>query len=197
MLSLLSTAQLEEVVKKSRFIARAARVDAPDDALTFLDQVREADATHNCWAYKIGPAYRFSDDGEPGGTAGRPILSAIEGQGIDHVVVVVTRYFGGIKLGAGGLVRAYGGVAAECLRRADRVVLKQRVDVILQAPFDALGQIYPLLDRYHADKRSENFDDRGVQLALAIDEDELDAFTASLRDGTRGVATVRRSDEES
>src|SRR3546814_18000784 len=76
------------------------------------------DATHNCWAWRIGDDYRSNDDGEPAGTAGRPILAAIDGQGMDRVVVVVTRWFGGIKLGAGGLVRAYGGTAAECLRRA-------------------------------------------------------------------------------
>jgi uncharacterized YigZ family protein len=195
MISLLAPAQLEDVVKKSRFIARAARADGPEAALAFLEQVREAAANHNCWAYKIGSAYRFTDDGEPGGTAGRPILGAIEGQGVDHVMVVVTRYFGGIKLGAGGLVRAYGGIAAECLRRADRVVLKPRVDVLLRAPFDGVGQIYPLLDRFHIDKRGEQFDASGLQLALTIDEDELDAFVASVRDATRGAATVRRADD--
>jgi hypothetical protein len=81
------------------------------------------DATHNCWAWRIGGDYRSSDDGEPAGTAGRPILAAIDGQGFDRVMVVVTRWFGGIKLGAGGLVRAYGGAAAECLRTAPRVPL--------------------------------------------------------------------------
>ena len=81
-------------------------------------RIADPTATHNCWAYRIGSEYRFSDDGEPAGTAGRPILAAIDGQGCDQVVVVVTRWYGGIKLGAGGLVRAYGGCAAECLRAA-------------------------------------------------------------------------------
>ena len=79
-------------------------------------RARYPDATHHCWAYRIGPAYRFGDDGEPGGTAGAPILRAIEGQGVDRVMVVVVRFYGGVKLGTGGLARAYGGTAAECLR---------------------------------------------------------------------------------
>ena len=103
-----------EEIKKSRFLAQAAPVDTPEQALAFVRQVGDPAATHNCWAYRIGQDYRFNDDGEPGGTAGRPILQAIEGQGIDRAVVVVTRWYGGIKLGAGGLVRAYGGTAAEC-----------------------------------------------------------------------------------
>ena len=110
-------------VKHSRFLAQAAPASAPAAALAFLDEVADPAATHNCWAYRIGGEYRSSDAGEPAGTAGRPILTAIDGQGCDQVVVVVTRWYGGIKLGAGGLVRAYGGAAAECLRNAGRVPL--------------------------------------------------------------------------
>ncbi|MCU0692466.1 MAG: YigZ family protein, partial [Polyangiaceae bacterium] len=112
MRTLRADAEHECLIKKSRFLARAARADTADEAMAFLQRVRDDTASHNCWAYRIGELYRFSDDGEPGGTAGRPILSAIEGQRVDHVMVVVARHFGGIKLGAGGLVRAYGGTAA-------------------------------------------------------------------------------------
>ncbi|NLJ62757.1 MAG: YigZ family protein, partial [Alcaligenaceae bacterium] len=108
----------EEDIKKSRFLAIAAPVQSASDAMAFLEQHSVPDATHNCWAYKIGDEYRFNDDGEPGGTAGRPMLQAIEGQSCDRVVVLVIRWFGGVKLGTGGLVRAYGGVAASCLRLA-------------------------------------------------------------------------------
>ena len=103
----------EEEIQKSRFIAKAAPVASEEEALAFLAENREPEATHNGYAYKIGLLYRFSDDGEPSGTAGKPILHAIEAQGLDRVAVLVVRYFGGVKLGAGGLVRAYGGVAAE------------------------------------------------------------------------------------
>ena len=114
---------LLQEIRKSRFLANAAPVDEPEQALAFLADIGDPLATHNCWAYRIGQQYRFSDDGEPGGTAGRPILQAIEGQGFDRVIVVVTRWYGGIKLGVGGLARAYGGCAAECLRLAARVPL--------------------------------------------------------------------------
>ncbi|MFC6616804.1 IMPACT family protein [Deinococcus radiophilus] len=92
----------------------------PRRGLAYLAELRAKypDATHHCWAYRIGELYRFNDDGEPGGTAGAPILRAIEGQGVQHVMVIVVRYYGGVKLGTGGLVRAYGGAAAECLRTA-------------------------------------------------------------------------------
>ncbi|WP_395791425.1 IMPACT family protein, partial [Aquimonas sp.] len=111
-------------VKRSRFVCQAASIDSAEAALLHLQQVADPDATHNCWAYRIGSAYRSSDDGEPAGTAGRPILAAIDGQGLDGVVAVVTRWYGGIKLGAGGLVRAYGGCAAECLRTAERLTVE-------------------------------------------------------------------------
>src|SRR5690606_41573561 len=108
--TLSGTAQYEENIKKSRFLALAAPVASALEAMAFFANHHVADATHNCWAYRIGQEYRFNDDGEPGGTAGRPILQAIEGQQCDRVAVLVIRWFGGIKLGSGGLVRAYGGV---------------------------------------------------------------------------------------
>jgi len=120
MVTLASRWQLQQEIRKSRFLAQAAPVDDDAAADTFIAEVSDRGATHNCWAWRLGNRYRFNDDGEPGGSAGRPILAAIDGQGLDHVVVVVTRWFGGIKLGVGGLVRAYGGCAAECLRTAPR-----------------------------------------------------------------------------
>ena len=104
-------------VSKSRFIARSYPITSPDQALEFVTQNRLSDpkASHWCWAFRIGGDESFSDDGEVSGTAGRPILSAIIGENLDGVVVVVTRYYGGVKLGTGGLVRAYGGIAREAL----------------------------------------------------------------------------------
>jgi len=144
-ITLAEPAGFEEEIKKSRFVCYAARVDSVEEAQVFLESVRDPQATHNCWAYKIGQQYRFSDDGEPGGTAGQPILRAIEGHGLDHVMAVVIRYFGGVKLGAGGLVRAYGGVTAECLRRARKMEIVPRTRLLVEIPYALSSKLYPLL----------------------------------------------------
>ena len=177
-------------VKHSRFLARALPVDNADAALRFLADVADPDATHNCWAYRIGQEYRSSDDGEPAGTAGRPILAAIEGQGFDQVIVVVTRWFGGIKLGAGGLVRAYGGAAAECLRTASRRPLVALREMELRAPFDDLGVVHAALATHGAAKLDERFDANGVVLRLSLPADRVDALAAQLRDATRNRARI-------
>ncbi len=114
---------VEIVIEKSRFIATATHVDSVEEATEFINAKRKKffDATHNCYAYLIGDKAKFSDDGEPQGTAGLPMYECIKNSKIDHVCVVVTRYFGGIKLGAGGLVRAYSGSCAESLKGAIKV----------------------------------------------------------------------------
>jgi putative IMPACT (imprinted ancient) family translation regulator len=172
-------------VKHSRFLARAAAAATPATAMAFLAQVADADATHNCWAYRIGGEYRSSDDGEPAGTAGRPILAAIDGQGFDQVMVVVTRWYGGIKLGAGGLVRAYGGAAAECLRIAPRQPLVAMATLELQAGFDDIGVVHAALASTGADKLDEAFAVDGVRLRLSLPADRVDGLKARLRDATR------------
>lgn len=129
-------AEAETEVRRSRFIARAAPAASRDEALAFVEQARRdhPEARHHCWAYLTGAPGRatsaaMNDDGEPSGTAGRPILGVIEHKGIGDLVVVVIRYFGGVKLGAGGLVRAYAGAAEAVLsqlpvgRREPRVTL--------------------------------------------------------------------------
>ena len=178
-------------VRKSRFVAHAAPVDAPAAALAFLAEIGDPGATHNCWAYRIGDAYRSSDDGEPGGTAGRPILQAIDGQGLDHVVVVVTRWFGGVKLGAGGLARAYGGCAAECLRLAARVEVVPRVVLELACRVEDLGAVHALLARLGAAKLAESYaeDDR-ARLRVEIAADRSEALAHALAEATRGRARV-------
>jgi uncharacterized YigZ family protein len=172
-------------VKHSRFLAQAAPVTTTDSALAFLAQVADPDATHNCWAYRIGADYRSSDDGEPAGTAGRPILAAIDGQGFDQVMVVVTRWYGGIKLGAGGLVRAYGGAAAECLRTAPRQPLIAMAALELHAAFDDIGAVHAALALHDAEKLAETFLADGVRLQLSLPAVRLDALKARLRDATR------------
>lgn len=177
-------AELE--VKHSRFIAMVAPVSTPEAAMDVLARDAVADADHNAWAYKIGPTYRFSDDGEPGGTAGRPILAAIEGQGLDHVVAVVARYFGGIKLGSGGLVRAYGGAAALALREAPRLEIKPTTKLCVEVPFSRTGSIWPTLDAYDATRLEERWTDTGLLLRVEVRLERADALLRELTDATRG-----------
>ncbi|RPE77076.1 IMPACT family protein [Vulcaniibacterium tengchongense] len=172
-------------VKHSRFLAQAAPAADAAAALAFVAQVADPAATHNCWAYRIGQEYRFNDDGEPAGTAGRPILAAIDGQGLDQVVVVVTRWFGGVKLGAGGLVRAYGGSAAECLRTAPRRELVRVAEVGLDFPFEDTGAVHAALAAHGAEKLDERYRADGVGLRLRLPESELPSLKRRLRDATR------------
>lgn len=172
-------------VKHSRFLAQAVAIDSAEVAMAALEALSDPAATHNCWAWRAGAQYRSSDDGEPAGTAGRPILAAIDGQGCDRVLVVVTRWYGGIKLGAGGLVRAYGGAAAECLRRAQKRPLIALVDIEFTCPFVHLGDAHAALNAAGANKSDERFDIDGVTLQVRLPADRLDDLKTRLRDATR------------
>lgn len=177
-------------VKHSRFLAQAAPVESPADALAFLAELARTPATHHCWAYRIGAEYRSSDDGEPAGTAGRPILAAIDGQGFDRVMVVVTRWYGGVNLGAGGLVRAYGGAAAECLRTAERRALIAYRELIVQAGFEDTGALHAAMAAHGAERLDEAFDADGVRMRLRLPADRVNALVDQLRDATRNRARI-------
>jgi uncharacterized YigZ family protein len=192
--TLASTWRHEEDIRKSRFLAQAAPVASPAEALAFVEAVGDVGATHNCWAYRIGDAYRFNDDGEPGGTAGRPMLQAIDGQGCDRVVVVVTRWYGGIKLGAGGLARAYGGTAAECLRLAPRVAIVATGRLSLRCEFGELALVTARLREMNAVIERESFVADGAELVVVAPVDRLDAIAARLVDISRGRIAPRRLD---
>jgi len=190
MITLAAPQRDEQEIKKSRFIAVAQRADTSEAAAALVAATRDPEATHSCWAYRVGDAYRSSDDGEPGGTAGRPILSAIDGQRLDHVVVVVIRFFGGVKLGAGGLARAYGGTAAACLRKAKKLEVRPTIAIRVRAPFDAVGAVYGLLDRHSAARVGERYAEAGLELDVEVEAARVDELKAALGDATRGRATV-------
>jgi uncharacterized YigZ family protein len=184
----------QEEIRKSRVLATAAPVASAEQAMSFLREVAEPTATHNCWAYRIGQAYRFNDDGEPGGTAGRPILQAIDGQQMDRVVVVVARWYGGIKLGAGGLVRAYGGTAAECLRRAERVPLVATARLQLHCDFTELALLKVRLKELQAEVEHEAFDTDGVELQLCLPDNQVAEAQRRISDISRGRISAKRLD---
>ena len=192
--TLVGTCRHVEEIRKSRFLAQAAPVASGAQALAFVSAAGDPTATHNCWAYRIGQDYRFNDDGEPGGTAGRPILQAIEGQGMDHVVVLVTRWFGGTKLGAGGLVRAYGGTAAECLRCAERVPIVAMARLGLHCEFAELALLKARLKELQAEVEQEDFGADGVELQLQLPDSRVDQAHVLIADISRGRSVARRID---
>lgn len=177
-------------VKQSRFLAQAFPITDSDQAMSLLDIAKQQTATHHCWAYKCAASYRFSDDGEPSGTAGRPILSAIDGQQLDGVMLIVARWYGGVNLGTGGLVRAYGGVAAECLRLAERKPLLRWVETKLQCDFSLTGSVHLLLQQYRAEKLDESFNEHGWQLHFRVPAQYFQALTTKINDLSRGAAIL-------
>jgi uncharacterized YigZ family protein len=187
-------ATLRQEVKKSIFVANAANVTSPAAAIDFVAAVADRSATHNCWAYRLGQQYRFNDDGEPGGTAGRPILQAIDGQQMDNTVVVVTRWFGGVKLGAGGLARAYGGCAAECLRLAAKTAAVEMAAVAFALPFSTLPLLHARLGEFGASIAEERFDADGAELRLILPTAQVNALRAWVTDATRGRSILQRVD---
>jgi uncharacterized YigZ family protein len=191
MFQLTQAATFEQIVKKSRFLAVALPVETEEEAKAALTAHSDAGANHNCWAWRIGAAYRFSDDGEPSGTAGKPILAAIDGQSLDHVVVIVTRWFGGILLGSGGLVRAYGGTAAACLKAAPMVELKPTIEGMVSLEFSDLARVKArLLAIGDLTIAEEHFTATGADLTLRIPEAEVGAVSQLVTDLTSGRAEL-------
>ena len=181
-------------VKKSRFLAIAAPVADEQAAKEFLSAHSDPTANHNCWAWRLGQAYRFSDDGEPSGTAGKPILAAIGGQELDRVAVVVTRWFGGILLGSGGLMRAYGGTAALCLRAAEKIEMIETVRATIAVDFSDMALIKARLLARDVTIAGESFTDKGPVLTVDLRKDEAETILSMVVDLSRGKAVVSLDD---
>ena len=185
--SLQDLATFEQIVRKSRFLATAGPVADEKAARDFIAAQAVAGANHNCWAWRVGQTCRFSDDGEPGGTAGKPILQAIDGQSLDNVAVLVTRWFGGVLLGTGGLARAYGGTAASCLRAAKRVELVRRRALAMRVGFSDLALVKARLAAAEGVVvQSETFLADGAEITVAVPEAVLDGVAGRLADATSG-----------
>lgn len=192
MFELQQPATFEQIVKKSRFLAVALPVSSEEEAKAALAAHSDLDANHNCWAWRIGSAYRFSDDGEPSGTAGKPILAALDGQNIDKALVIVTRWFGGILLGSGGLVRAYGGTAAACLRSAALVEVKPTVKAMLSLEFSDLARVKAKLEAVaDLSVAEETFTATGADLVLRLPEKALGTVGQMVADLTSGRTELK------
>jgi len=186
-------------VKKSRFTGRSFLRFWPDDALAAVKQLREAerDATHHCWAYRIGrdgEQARYSDDGEPQGTAGPPILEVLKKNEATNVLVVVTRHFGGIKLGAGGLVRAYGEAAKRVLGESRLKDLRLTAEIEASVPYPLLGAFENYLAGEDAEMTGKTFGEFvRVRLRLPADrEAAFEAFYARLTAGKSSLTVLGR-----
>ena len=184
--ALLSPCEYREEIRKSRFLALAAPVASAAEAQAFIATASDPDASHNCWAWKVGDQYRFSDDGEPGGTAGRPILAAIEAQDCDQVAVLVIRWYGGIQLGTGGLARAYGGAANKCLQTAERQALIARDRYHCHCLFAELPLLKARLAELDSLLESETYDASGAELQLAVPPQRTAELQRLLADISRG-----------
>lgn len=189
----------ETVIERSRFICRIRRVESEDDARAFIEEVRKehSTATHNCYAYvasEDGNIMKFSDDGEPQGTAGMPMLEVLRNRKLMMTAAVVTRYFGGIKLGAGGLVRAYSGAVASCLNCAKIVSNELSSELKIRVSYE----LYPIFLKYIAGKKlctvNSEFD-RDVEITCVLPRISEKTFTDGLTDYLLGRVCVEKSGE--
>ena len=194
-----TTGEHEIVIEKSRFISQIARAESEEEAQEFIQAIKKKhwNASHNCSAYLIGEndqIQKANDDGEPSGTAGVPILEVLKKRNLKDTVVVVTRYFGGIKLGAGGLIRAYGKSTSEGLNAVG--VVKRRLVQIMHVKIDYtwLGKlekelrasVYPVKEIHYLDT---------VEIEVYVDEDKVQAFTEWMVELTNGQGRIEGGDQ--
>ena len=189
----------EIVEKKSRFIATVRLVETEEEALAFIEEMRKKywDASHNCYVYSVGENREYtrcSDDGEPSGTAGRPMLDVVLGEDIYNVAVVVTRYFGGTLLGTGGLVRAYSKAVQEGLHQSRIIEKIHGISLEVSTDYTGIGKIQyiagerkiPILDSEYTDK---------VTLRLLVPFGEVEAVQKAITEGTNGRAKMQKEND--
>lgn len=184
----------EIVIKKSRFIGHIIPAQTKSEAIAFIEQVKKEhwNAAHNCFAYMIGERdeiQKQSDDGEPSGTAGKPILEVIRSQGLKNVAIVVTRYFGGIMLGAGGLIRAYTDGAVAAIEAGGAITLVLHRQIYVEVDYTWLGKIENELRTRGVRTGQSSFADKVTLLCLPEDQ-EADIFTAWMIDLTQGQSVI-------
>ena len=189
----------EIVEKKSRFIATVSPVESEEEALAFIEKTRKQywDARHNCFAYVIGDhqeLMRFSDDGEPQGTAGKPMLDVLLGEELHNTAVVVTRYFGGTLLGTGGLVRAYSGAVQEGLRSCVLAEKRKGLQLSIGTDYSGIGKVQYLLGQRGIRILSSEYTEQAVLTVLVPLEQKRELLDA-LTEGTNGKARLTPGDE--
>ena len=188
----------EFVEKKSRFIGRVWPVETEEEALAKIQEMKKQhyDATHNCWAYIIKDgAVRFSDDGEPGGTAGMPMIQVLQREGLNNIVCVVTRYFGGILLGAGGLVRAYTKGAKIAVDAAGKSTKRVWSVLYVPCPYNFYERVKLEVAAFEGIIRDTQFGAE-VELEILVAEGKAQAFLDALTDMTAGTVEGMETGKE-
>ena len=186
--------QVQEEIKKSRFICHAKRVYSEEEAREFITAIKKEHykATHNCSAFIIGEhseVKRTSDDGEPSGTAGVPMLGVLENHNLTNICVVVTRYFGGIKLGAGGLIRAYAGSVALAVKEIGIIEIKEQVGIAIQMSYTQYQEYSNFLKAHNLMELDTNFTDQ-VDTMIYVDKEEKENIKATLVEFFNGKVTL-------
>lgn len=189
----------EKILKKSRFIVQMQRVSNEDEAQSFIQQIKKKHnkANHNVWTYVLGPhseIQRASDDGEPSGTAGTPMLEVLNNNQLRDVVVVQTRYFGGIKLGAGGLIRAYAGTLADAIVEGGLVQKTLQQELVLQIDYAHLEIVKYWLTEHDLVLSETDFTDK-VKLVVPVDIAIFDWVMEQLRDLTQDQSKLMKRDK--
>ncbi|MCZ4296019.1 YigZ family protein [Vibrio sinaloensis] len=176
----------EEEIKKSVFITYLAHTPSIEAAKTFVEQIKakHADARHNCWGFVTGRPedsmkWGFSDDGEPSGTAGKPILAQLSGSGVGEITAVVTRYSGGIKLGTGGLVKAYGGGVQQALKLLQTIEKKITTELLLELDYGFMPIAQSILPQYGAQEVSAEYSE-SVKMLVEIEVRQVKDFTQTI-----------------
>lgn len=190
------TAEIEE--KKSRFIAHVAAADSEEDAIAFIEARKKQfwDARHNCYAYVLGEqaqTVRFSDDGEPGGTAGRPILEVLMGSGIRNLVVVVTRYFGGTLLGTGGLVRAYTKAAQAGIAASDVRTMRYGYAMTVVTDYNGIGKVQYIMGQRGIAIAEADYAEQ-VSVRVMVPYEDKEAVVREITEATAGRAEITVSE---
>ena len=196
---LLEGGQGEYEEKKSRFIATVKKCESEEEAAAFIEEMKKKywDARHNCSAFCIGAKgelTRCSDDGEPGGTAGRPMLEVLTGEGIRNVAVVVTRYFGGVLLGTGGLVRAYTRAVREGLKNCVIGRMRAGYEVEVKTDYNGIGKILYILGNFGIEPVGSDYTDT-VALQLLVPVEQVERLQAQMVEATGGKVTFHRGKE--
>ncbi len=193
----------EEIKEKgSRFISYLYPAATKEEAETIIQKLRKGyhDATHVCFAYRLGEGeehyLRYNDDGEPSGTAGIPIYNEIKSKGYLNVLTAVIRYFGGTKLGTGGLVRAYGGSAAKVIGISEEVTVYIKKEISVSFPYDLTGAMMRIINRYSLDVRGRENRADGIYMTLAVPEAILDEVEKAIMTESCGRINIKKPDNK-